>query len=840
MSDSLHPWILVNQYMQDEKFREVVIRTALEHLPRASHELQRYVSRIFARLVVPGFQSFFKANTPLSRPRVVPIVDKAFRSDPNVTAAVISLWSEASNGLIEELKIAAMAVGLCFKENWTWKEAQNGFIDFRAIPALIQVAESLAAGRPYPEPDHLRLAVLWLSGALLRDANSEPVLSQVNGFAQIVAEKGAQDMSLELPQLQTNNTDSDQPMALCDEALEPCETAGDYLMNAADGKTPLSQAKDNLEQRLQALSLIVQSIGSDVRTLSTAVEASDLDAAVRWHREVGTKLEEWRATQEALNKTVTSLSAQLETYFGSRPDLAIPQGEPGASLSIQAKILQEAIERIMAYDSEKAALVSDLKRMLPELWAQVGHIREWGQEISEPIESLPSDNVLANLTLTEVKGYVARLTEVYRSHDETLQRLRADAQARIKRTVAEIKAEGEPEDSRAAGIPLGALDSRKISELSDYELRLLESQLASLLQARRQARIPQSQILAAALRENWTDNGLHSLLSSLVHEQQKEAALLLLFAGTAFHPSDSPLTIDDMLAVTLIDAAVAWSSNGRPYELFGALAPDLMRVAAPEPGVAQARLCLALLGAQYGGDFRVPAEVVWQVAMEWPLPSMPGWARLWEAVAAEEPLPQITSTSLLDDHEVNEWRARAAGNLQREKGTFLRLQGLQSHRHRAVFSRSLMPVLASHLAKLQELEEKLKKAKEETTYRSLLVELEDVVKRQLTFRLAEDQVEEWYESEISAAQVDDAHPFHHRTALRLLQECAESVLRYGEELLQYYDLQFAHRNALRLEDLLMELQLAGGLVSLGDKVLQWVMGKSLGARSWTEAERRKG
>jgi len=85
---------------------------------------------------------------------------------PGVATAVICLWAEAEEKLINELQAAAEAKGLQFCPDWSWQEANEGFYAFEDIAPLTECTEALAQDKSSPEADHIWLATLWLSRAL--------------------------------------------------------------------------------------------------------------------------------------------------------------------------------------------------------------------------------------------------------------------------------------------------------------------------------------------------------------------------------------------------------------------------------------------------------------------------------------------------------------------------------------------------------------------------------------------------------------------------------------------------------------------------------------------------
>lgn len=105
VEQTLNRWITVNDFMEPE-YRVLVVEIALEQRDQASIELRKMVNRALAYIVVPGFRSFHKVPVKVAIPYVV----KQFQKRREVTLAILSLWSEAQNNLIAELRTLATTI----------------------------------------------------------------------------------------------------------------------------------------------------------------------------------------------------------------------------------------------------------------------------------------------------------------------------------------------------------------------------------------------------------------------------------------------------------------------------------------------------------------------------------------------------------------------------------------------------------------------------------------------------------------------------------------------------------------------------------------------------------
>ena len=860
MAASPLPWVTANGYMSDE-YRLIVIKRALSHLSRATNDLRHFASLALDKLKVPGFRSFALANTPISRHRAIPVVTEAFQHSPTVATAIICLWAEANQQIIEELRLAAIAASdLKFAPEWTWRASRAGYLDFPKVAPLAKVAESLATDRSHPESDDLQLAVLWLSRAMIIEDATEvgtaaaesalldslavisdsPVPSLPEDLRSVLQPEG---QGLPLEALNVGPTVPELAKLLSDTAqeTEPTEPEGDSstMLSAIEDKT-LVQLQELLVNSLDCLASMQMEALATVQALCSTTETANLVGAENLLQEVAVHMAVWRNAHDNLFGLWSILSDRLRAEREARPDLTLEQAEAGGALITQVQAARAAIGAIIAYDGRRDAVRTDLLQQIAQVRTLSDRLAEWGQAAPDELKPLRTEMELTSLTLTSIQGELGQINAECRALGESLKRLRTEAQKRSLDLVAQLRAEGEPEDSlMVEGLRLSTLSARTLSERSDAQLRLLENHLISSLEARRRAKVQPSQALATKLQEEWSSDGFSELLTSLVHEKQDEAALLLFFSGGSAHPQDPKVHLDDAMIKDLVAVTIRWSHNDQPFELFAWLAPDLLKIGAVEPGVARARLCLMLLGAQYGGKARLPAELIWEVATEWPLPSMPTWTQLWEVMASEESLPPITSSAIDDDSELPKARNRANHNLARDKGGFLRVVSLQSLRHRAMFGRDLLPPIAAFLTRLEDIETAIRQCRDEDAYKSLVLKLESLVNGELDSKLEEDEVTERYDAAITAADIDDANPFHHRTALRLLQECSESVLEYGRVLLRYAQNQVIHRADLRVEDLVSELASISDLVPLAQTVLDQIAGQPLASQERNETDSQK-
>ncbi|MCK4314516.1 MAG: hypothetical protein KAX24_01980 [Anaerolineae bacterium] len=255
-----------------------------------------------------------------------------------VVTAVICLWARAEKKLINELQTAAEAKGLRFCPDWSWQEAKEGFYAFEDIAPLAECTEALAQDRPSPEADHIRLAALWLSRALIPESSetttedSSPQFQEKSDEAELSSPQGAPG------------------------ATEPSEL-----------EETLPVLSQSLQERVDGVDQARQAAVSKARTVLAAAEASDLAEAEAQLVILQDALVGWRSKQSALEEIAQQAAARLTNELEVRSDLDLDvttsvllgEGEPtGAVTKVAAKGLLSVLEHIFEYDREKRIVFS--------------------------------------------------------------------------------------------------------------------------------------------------------------------------------------------------------------------------------------------------------------------------------------------------------------------------------------------------------------------------------------------------------------------------------------------------------------------------------------------------
>jgi hypothetical protein len=164
-TSDLIPFHAINEFMRDD-YRLHVVKTALSALPSLPDDIRGPLDRLIKRSVsVPGFRNSDKAP---ARMKAGPTA-KAFTNSPEMTAAVLTAWSEVNSGLRQQVFELLTARG------WSLLPLEA---DRRMLPGFFitwpksEDFETLAEifSEMYPDAqvsnDDINLMVVWVSTRL--------------------------------------------------------------------------------------------------------------------------------------------------------------------------------------------------------------------------------------------------------------------------------------------------------------------------------------------------------------------------------------------------------------------------------------------------------------------------------------------------------------------------------------------------------------------------------------------------------------------------------------------------------------------------------------------------
>jgi hypothetical protein len=851
----IQPWIAVNGYMDDE-YREIVVNLALQHFPNASRELRAFAKRELSKAVtVAGFRSFDRAPVDVVRRHVM----RQMERHPGVATAVVCLWAEAEAKSIDELQAAAEAKGLDFYTDWSWQEAREGFHDFDDVPLLTECTKALAQDRPSPEADHIWLATLWLSRALA----SEPSETTTDTHPQELEETWTQEVKPALPEPEAEPSsleekretliqevkptppelEAELPPSLEEkpEAIEPAE-----LAEFEETLPALTQAlQEQIDEADQAHQLVL----AKAQAVLEAVQASDLTETEIQLTTLQDALDGWKSERRSLKGTAERAAALLASELEVRPDLDVDTSvsappsteEPAGTLAeAAARSLLFCFEHILEYDQEKQDVLSQLDQVRATIVELNEDITGWmqGEAADTPEPAYPAGEEL-EIALADARAILEQTVEEQHKLETRRSQLRELSLNRITNLVAELQEYDLPADTPVGdNLTLGALAS---SDLTGWDSRPLWSLEQSLVKLNNEQMIKTQSTapdkLVAELRSDWNDDKFVDLLGRMAEEKRDVEVLLLTLAANAAHPRTQTVSLASPVVSSLLRGIGQLSSKAQPFELLNSLAPGFLNGWEAAEPKSQAELCLVFLTAQYSGGRRLPDGFLWQLPVEWPVDRMEDWSRIWQTALRDEPLPAITRTEDDDRAErLEQARAHAEQMLAREHGIFVRLSSLRSGRHAALLRDTVMPDLLSHLVALQGREEQLQSSNQ-YNLSNLLAQLDGLLSGDLAEALNEETLTKAYEAGAAEEGIIDDVPFHRRTALRILQDCADSILDYGQALVAYWRAELQADESVYYEALQSELATLPELTPLGQAALdQIVLAVGRELPEWNEAQ----
>jgi len=305
-ANPIQPWIAVNNYLQDE-YRETLADLALRNLPDASRDLRVFAKRELSKAItIDGFRSFDRAPVDVALRHVV----RQMEWNPGVATAVICLWAEAEEKLINELQAAAEAKGLEFRPDWSWQEAKEGFYAFEDIASLTECTEALAQDKSSPEADHIWLATLWLSRALISRSS---------------------EIAIESPSSQLQETLTEEA-----ETASP-EEAQDDLRPSKFGE-PLPVLSQSLQERIKEVDQACQVAISTARIVLAAIETSDLSGAETQLVTLQGTLTGWRNKQGNRSVVARLNSVKYHTSWKTRSNANRHNQFLGVSLLLSGRL----------------------------------------------------------------------------------------------------------------------------------------------------------------------------------------------------------------------------------------------------------------------------------------------------------------------------------------------------------------------------------------------------------------------------------------------------------------------------------------------------------------------
>lgn len=790
------PWIAVNNYMDDE-YRSTVVELALGHLTEASSDLAAFAKQQILHITVAGFRSIDRA--PVARAGR-PVLEY-MQSDNDVATAIICLWAEAKHGLVNDLRAEAELQGVQIHSSWSWQEAKEGFYIFEEIKPLPDIAQSLVFDEHSSDADHLQLAALWLGRALLSDHYEE-----------------VED---------TSAVSEESATSLCESQEMPVEgRVTEYLGSLSS----LSQA---LENRYGEVVQAQREALLHARSALTAIQELNPESAIEetdvLHESISNWLNSRMALLALINQALPRLSSEAET----RPDLEIATVSRLPEKILDNQPLSQIVDNILSnlqslleYDHQKQEALDRLAKVNADIVNIHSDISHWIPDEILKEQDVPHLEDESAFTLTEAQQ-IFRGAEVKRSEFQNRRsQLRELSLNRISNQMDRLqKLDFSLEDRVWKDQTLEDLLSYNLTDWSSRDLWHLEQSLVD--QVEEQALTVRSiapKKLATDLQSKWEEKCFIQLLECLAEDKRDVEAFILLMSATAAHPQSEPMLLERSVVSSILRGLGDLSEKAYPFRLLSSLAPDFLNGWRAVDLHSQAELRMVFLAADYSGS-QLPDGFLWQLTRDewnWPIEEMRAWNKLWQSTLQGNKIffvDEVQEEHLVE--KIKESRSHAQQMMAHEAGRYVSLNSIRSHRHAAMLSKMVMPWLCEQLNALQTLDEAIRESDQE--HCSLLLKrLRALVDEDLSYSLEGEWLEEMYEAKALEASLDDSDPFHRRTALRTIEECATAILKYGQSLIEFWQTKMSRGQEITQQVLQAELEFLSDLSSLGQAALDQI------------------
>ena len=845
--NSVLPWITVNGLMDDD-YRYKVVQIALQHWPQATGDFRQLADRFLSVITVPGFRTIKKAPVHVALPHVV----RAFQKRQPVASVIICLWAESQKSIINYLKGKVQEEGIKFQDEWTWENALPGYYEYEAIPIFSQAAQMLIEGKEKLEHDNIMLAILWLSRAIIEPEKVEHLESCKNPVENVEDRPEEQVEAID-----ALDSDADGENGGANKPLEttlPIEfrCIEETSITTPDGLpvNPLNSVSfTQLDLRQEDLGGILQLWDIKVRTINQAQAsaeciARDLNSEISEGQAERSKLtiiklqnciDEWVKRLGVLDKFSNSALERIRQEYDLRPDLEKPElvstGLANLDTHWTRSVLdsgRDAIVFIQDYERTKKEQGVKLDMLREEIAKTQQSLLIWENNSSENIVSLNGVDETDELTLHELNKMVYNTELQLQSLTTKHTQFRNLCISRIQSTVSKLIELGV----NGAGIPL-IFNDKGISELAteelvtwlDKDLQTFEEFLhTNLIELIAKTQLAKTSALAASLKQQWDEEVLVKLHQQLAAEKREAEAFLLELSAVKAHPRNMPNIYSKEVVKNSLNGLEQFSSKTKPFELLGWIAPSLLTGFKSETLSIQAAICLVSLAANLRAGHLQPNGYLWQISSTWPMPDMLNWEKLWQDVLLEEQV-KIFSDQKEDimQSEVVAKRKEAESILARDGAHFIRLNSLQSLRHRQLLTNKLLPVFVEILHQLNRLETSLTQSTSDRLP-ALISKLQTSINK-VQQDLDEAAIVKKYEAGVYEDGIEETEPFHRKISLRILVDCANSIREYGGALYVYWELRDTRSRGLNSSDLLDELSKLPELPTIGlaafDHIVQY-------------------
>lgn len=909
MSDkTLQNWIAIRSWMSDEQ-RENMVRSALDHLGVASNDLRLHAQAELGRGLNLSGSRLLKGGLD----QVVKLMAlQEMRRIPFVASTLVCLWAEANQEMIANLRIEAERAGFIFAQNWNWEDARRGYYTEAHLPRLAGWLKEYSKDFPQQQQQDLLLAMYWLSRAVLYEPETPitPALQDTlivteqpcpdepeYATPSTIADTKIMERTASYEFMQDGNrlgadklvltllqelTDSHKPQSKARTPSSPLlqlETTTPIVAQPA-GETVQSEVEEAKPISLEAMVHDLQNLRDQTRQakeksllsgqrIVQAIQEDHLPALNIRITELQDQIRDWQAANALIQQLLRQSYPHLQDQIALRPELA---GDlPANSESLSVELLDDLLERIANYDQQKQSLLENLHQLQAENVQLQDLLTFWltDEKSLDQAQSTPGlTSVDTDLILSSIQEQIKTLKNEVATAKERLAHFRELAANRILNTASRL-AEFESTDDEKIfeDYTTSQIPTLDFTDFSGPRLRALEQALTVRLDEKILLyQAMHREETAVQLLGEWQDAQFMQLLNHLAEQRRDAEVLLLLIAANRVHPRQNNLILNRNHVASIITGVGQLADLSNPFKFLGALAPDLCTGWSIEDRQTLAELSIIFLGVYYDSTFELPSGFLWErIALDWPIPAMIEWKRLWEAALEEIPLEIRVIT-----HDIwaklQEAEALATSMLEFENGLFVRAASARkSTRHMHLLNNILLPQYSDILKEIQgfasllqedterDIEEYIKLIgahcdkelirdlrsafyRHSSDFLPLIVEvIQKIMEEDFLTQFDASSVEDFYEASAASEGIKDPDPFHRRNVIGVLKDCSDALKSYCEALIAYCENELEKEQTLSSRTLKAELEsFLPTLSSLGQAAFDRILSGKQRGEPWTD------
>lgn len=812
---NLNDWITVNDFMEPE-YRALVVEMALEQRDQSSLELRKMVNHALSSIVVPGFRNFQRVPVKVA----IPYVAKQFQKRSDVTLAILSLWSEAQNNIITELRSLATTNGLFLITPWTWKEATLGFYNFDDIPKFHSLVEKLVEAKEKPDIDHYMLAELWLSGSL---SEEKPLDLDTSEERVSIIDYSVTEVDLSSKREQENVLlDSEDNIEQQEENID--------LIPEIDELTENYQVQDDEWDSLSLRSLIdassqiqvlIRDTQSKVKTTSESlisyIEKLDNSKVESCFEDLRLVYPDWKSSYSKLESFENYCYYRLEKELVIRPDIV--------SIELQEKPkierLIEGFNVILSYEDEKQSLIAKIDQLKHKILVAEQIISEWNDDlVSNERKNITStiEFKLTDMTVDQLEELEIRLNNHLTLLSTKILELRTSTINLIKKHLAKlVELSPVPSEILVDDMSLDQIEKNDFTSWDGIKIRKLEQALQTQLNGNILKKHT-SQIIeiASSLNKEWNQQDFHELLKSLAQNNRDVEVLFMLLATALGRENCEQLTIPSEIYASILRGVSELAEYDKSYELMGRVLPILLSAYLLDEDEKIYELCFAGLSLHFLGILQEKDGLLWQISGEWPVRSMLSWSKLWQSALLGETCPIYSDDALKELRNRLDYAKLDLENVLKKDGAhYYKLSSFKSFRHMTLMDQILQS-MSEKQTKLIKLEEELEKTDPEQLP-GLMSKISRIIREEIQEQLTETKRNEMYEDGVREEKINDTNPFFKKTSLGVLNHCADNLIEYSKTLLDYWNLISQRSTGVESDYLRKELEMIPNLSDEGKR-----------------------